>query len=26
MAAENPAQFVDQVMQPCLLSLAASGL
>ena len=26
MAADNPAQFVDQVMQPCLLSLAASGL
>jgi hypothetical protein len=26
MAAENPAQYVDQVMQPCLLSLAASGL
>jgi hypothetical protein len=25
-AADNPAQFVDQVMQPCLLSLAASGL
>src|SRR5688500_14758931 len=26
VAADNPAQFVDQVMQPCLLSLAASGL
>ena len=26
MASANPAQYVDQVMQPCLLSLAASGL
>ena len=26
VAAQNPAQYVDQVMQPCLLSLAASGL